>query len=143
MTHFPDTKRTSPEWLSSDCGNDGKSGGAWAPFIMQQAVWGGEEGREESSGRIRSTCTECYCDKTVQCMDGLGIGRLVLWTVTKENRYEAGWFKQPQGCQENPFTDARPKVVFSFLLTQQCGVCEACRSPDSVDHGRIRGLCVQ
>lgn len=29
LTHFPNTKRTSTEWLSFDCGNDVKSGGTW------------------------------------------------------------------------------------------------------------------
>jgi hypothetical protein len=72
--------------------------------------WGAVEASEGLGGSAQSVIViRLYNARTE-----LGLGRLTLWTVTKENRYEAWWFKQPQGCQENPFIDARPKVVFNF-----------------------------
>lgn len=106
------------------------------------------EGRGGRQGRLLKDLGESAQSVIVIRSDSAwmqwGIGRFILWTVTKENRYEARWFKQPQGCQEKPFTDARPKVVFDFSAhTATLGVCEARQIPNSEDLGRSHSPCLQ
>lgn len=91
MTHFPNTKGASTEWLSFDCGNDRESGGAWALLIMQQAaqrVREGGEGERLLEG-LGGSAQSVIVIRLYNAWTEFGIGRFILWTVTKENRYDA------------------------------------------------------
>lgn len=76
-----------------------------ALLIMQQAVWRAREFRDRW-GRVsvvRSSTAPGWSGEEEGSFSGQG---------PKKTGMEVGGFKQPQGCQENPFTDARTKVVF-------------------------------